>query len=546
MKKLIRAVGKNTGEDPRARHVFLNVIMAFTLLLLSACGGGTESAETQPANTGATGATTSSGTVLQAQGPNSLGQAPNADGYYPNAAGAYPNEKGIYPDSTGRFPSMLEMGLYANESGMARNFSSAGSIDPNGLFFKPFGNGRSCASCHRPEDGFSITPANLQARFDASKGADPIFALNDGANSPLARFTTLDEKQGAFSMLLNKGLIRVGMKIPDDAEFELVKADDPYHYASANELSLFRRPLPSANLKFASTVMWDGRETLQDTSSRDCIVNRGCFAAMDINLAHQANSATLGHAQAAQGLSASEQKAIVDFEKTLISAQVYDSNAGFLDVANAKGGASHLQGTEFYFGINDLDSGNLRTQALFTSEVMKNYRAWLTATGTLNPQIDAVRKSIARGEVLFNTRTFNPQNLSGIPNDLNLALNEMTCSSCHNTPQAGSASTPLMVSIFTSHSSQRTPDLPLYTLRNKRTGFQVRTLDPGVAMVTGKWQDIGRFKVPTLRGLAGRAPYFHNGSAETLFDVVFYYDRTFALFLTGQELQDLTAFLSAL
>ncbi len=74
----------------------------------------------------------------------------------------------------------------------------------------------------------------------------------------------------------------------------------------------------------------------------------------------------------------------------------------------------------------------------------------------------------------------------------------------------------------------------------------MRTLDPGVAMVTGKWQDIGRFKVPTLRGLASRAPYFHNGSAETLFDVVFYYDRTFALFLTGQEQQDLTAFLSAL
>lgn len=530
--------------DGRGLGYLLRLMIVMSGLILTGCGGGgagaSETISTSP------NATTPGGTVLQAQGPNSLGQAPNADGYYPNAAGVYPNDKGIYPDSTGRFPSMLEMGLYATENGMARNYSTAGPIDTNGLFFKPFGNGRSCSSCHSPEDGFSITPNRLNERFDASKGEDPIFALNDGANSPLAKFGTLDEKRLAFSMLLNKGLIRVGMKIPDDAEFELVKADDPYHYASANELSLFRRPLPSANLGFLSTVMWDGRETLQDASSHDCIVNRGCFAAMDKNLAHQANSATLGHAQAAQGLNAAEQKAIVDFEKTLMSVQVYDSNAGFLDVANAKGGAKHLRDTEFYFGINDLDSGNLRTQALFTSEVMKNYRAWLTATGTLNPKVDEARKSIARGEVLFNTRTFNPQNLSGIPNDLKLPLNEMTCSSCHNTPQAGSASTPLMVSIFTSHSSQHTPDLPLYTLRNKRTGFQVRTLDPGVAMVTGKWQDIGRFKVPTLRGLASRAPYFHNGSAETLFDVVFYYDRTFALFLTGQEQQDLTAFLSAL
>ncbi len=521
----------------------LTTVAILASLVLVACGGGgggSDSVSVPPIGT------TPSGSVLQAQGPNSLGQAPNADGYYPNAAGVYPNDKGIYPDSTGRFPSMLEVGLYANDNGMARNYSTAGPIDPNGLFFKPFGNGRSCASCHRPEDGFSITPIRLQARFDASKGEDPIFALNDGANSPLARFSTLDEKQAAFSLLLNKGLIRVGMKIPDDAEFELVKAEDPYQFASAKELSLFRRPLPSANLGFLSTVMWDGRETQKDSASRDCIENRGCFAAMDVNLAHQANSATQGHAQAAQGLSAAEQKEIVAFEKTLISAQVYDSNAGFLDVANAKGGATNLQSTEFYFGINDLDTGNLRTQALFTSQVMSNYRAWLSATGTINPRTDEARKSIARGEVLFNTRTFNPQNLFGIPNDLKLPLNEMTCSSCHNTPQVGGASTPLMVSIFTSHSSQHTPDLPLYTLRNKRTGLQIRSLDPGVAMVTGKWQDIGRFKVPSLRGLASRAPYFHNGSAETLFDVVFYYDRTFALFLTGQELQDLSAFLAAL
>ncbi len=51
------------------------------------------------------------------------------------------------------------------------------------------------------------------------------------------------------------------------AEFELVAVDDPYGHASAQDLSLFRRPLPATNLKFLSTVMWDGRETFKDPAS---------------------------------------------------------------------------------------------------------------------------------------------------------------------------------------------------------------------------------------------------------------------------------------
>jgi cytochrome c peroxidase len=62
-------------------------------------------------------------------------------------------------------------------------------------------------------------------------------------------------------MLLNKALIRIGIGIPSGAEFSLVSVDDPYNFASAQELSLFRRPLPTSNLKFLTDVMWDGRET---------------------------------------------------------------------------------------------------------------------------------------------------------------------------------------------------------------------------------------------------------------------------------------------
>src|SRR5205823_5317382 len=74
----------------------------------------------------------------------------------------------------------------------------------------------------------------------------------------------------------------------------------------------------------------------------------------------------------------------------------------------------------------------------------------------------------------------------------------------------------------------------------------VRTTDPGRAMVTGRFADISRFKGPVLRGLAARAPYFHNGSAQTLQDVVNFYDVRFQIGLTAQEKADLAAFLGAL
>jgi cytochrome c peroxidase len=85
------------------------------------------------------------------------------------------------------------------------------------------------------------------------------------------------------------------------------------------------------------------------------------------------------------------------------------------------------------------------------------------------------------------------------------------------------------------------------TLRHLTEPFQVvQTTDPGRALITGKWNDIGRVKGPILRGLASRAPYFHNGSASTLADVIEFYDRRFGIGFSGQEKADLVAFLSAL
>jgi cytochrome c peroxidase len=104
----------------------------------------------------------------------------------------------------------------------------------------------------------------------------------------------------------------------------------------------------------------------------------------------------------------------------------------------------------------------------------------------------------------------------------------------------------LPLDIGVTDAARRTPDMPLYTLRNKATGETVQTTDPGRALITGKWRDVARFKGPILRGLAARPPYFHNGLAADLAEVVDFYDTRFAMGMTAQERADLVAFLRAL
>ena len=92
---------------------------------------------------------------------------------------------------------------------------------------------------------------------------------------------------------------------------------------------------------------------------------------------------------------------------------------------------------------------------------------------------------------------------------------------------------------------------------NTGVGWGSEPPDWGRFAVTGKEEDRGKFKTPTLRGVAWTAPYMHDGSIATLEEVVEYYNRggranphldsTVApLGLSKQEVQSLVAFLRAL
>ena len=72
------------------------------------------------------------------------------------------------------------------------------------------------------------------------------------------------------------------------------------------------------------------------------------------------------------------------------------------------------------------------------------------------------------------------------------------------------------------------------------------TTDLGQALIDGNFDHVGKIKGPVLRGLSARAPYFHNGSAQSLMDVVRFYEMRFGLALSAQEESDLVAFLGSL
>ena len=444
---------------------------------------------------------------------------------------------------------------FPNASGLAATFSTQGGIDLDNPFFKSLGtNGRSCATCHQPSTGWTITPANVRARFDATRGTDPIFRTNDGSTSPLADVSTPGARRKAYAMLLERAVIRVGIGIPATAEFELAAVDDPYGYASATELSLFRRPLPSANLAFLNTVMWDGRETFQDPASHDCILGTTtCFASLQFDLADQANSATLGHAQSVGPLSDDDQAAIVRFESGLFTAQLYDDAAGLLTAHRGNGGPRALSQQAYHFGVNDVLSGDYATGAPFDPRVFTLYDNWAKAEkrgddddGDRHGSTAEARAAVVRGQALFNGKTIHITGVGGQNDDLHVPQLDGTCTTCHDTPGAGDHSIPMPLNLGIADASRRTPDMPLYTLRNKATGATVQTTDPGRALITGKWKDVGRFKGPVLRALASRAPYFHDGSAASLDAAVAFYDQRFGIGFTDQEKRDLVAFLRTL
>jgi cytochrome c peroxidase len=484
----------------------------------------------------------------------------------------------------GGIPAVIpKLEIDTDPSGETGSYQPKGqTVTSQNAFFQSLGtNGRSCVTCHQPASGMSISLRNIQKRLQKTKGSDPLFAPVDGANCPtlvpvaetsgsiVGGYKGKDKKDfiAARSLLLNKGLIRVALPVPDNAQFQISVESDPTTCnidertsqikvgdKTTRIVSMFRRPIMSGNLHFKTTfatipgfpvppnsgnIMWDGREP---------------------SLESQAIDATMGHAQAKTRPTEKQVAEMVAFEIGMFNAQYSDKEAGVLSALNATGGPVALSD-------HGNDPANLPAPGAASFD---EFTAWTAAPGSGSAKRE--RDSIARGQALFNGSakdaqgnprgTFTLSGVAGFNDVIGVpALPGATCATCHNSTHSGADVLPNSqrdVGIGGQASAvggpQPKPDLPIFVVSGCPTGSflwdakatSTRTNDLGRAMITGQCRDVGASTVPSLRALSSHEPYFRDGSAATLKDVVEVYNNRFNIGLTAQEKEDLSNFLSAL
>lgn len=122
---------------------------------------------------------------------------------------------------------------------------------------------------------------------------------------------------------------------------------------------------------------------------------------------------------------------------------------------------------------------------------------------------DALSESAVRGMKLFSS-------------------DNLKCSSCHVPPN------------FTLASVTRNRDSIYYNtgLYNVENLNQYPDYDSGLSAVSGKQKDNGKFKTPSLRNVAVTAPYMHDGSVNSLEEVIQIYAKGGQNILSGPYIGD--------
>ena len=395
-------------------------------------------------------------------------------------------------------------------------------------FFEALGpNGRACVTCHQPANAMSVSTASLRERWIETGGRDPVFAAIDGSNCP-------DLPQAAaatHSLLLERGLFRIALPWPPknasgapiEPEFRIEIVRDPtacntspvYGLHSQHpSVSVYRRPRVAANLDQIAAgpeglhFMADGREPTLET---------------------QATSAILIHEQAKAAPTPEQLRRIVEFESQLYAAQGSDVRGGLL---SERDGPALL-------GPDNLAAGKAGGLSRSPAQTLRLFDTWRKPDGAtdLGLQLE-FRASVARGSEVFFAHEFRN------------GAAAVTCATCH------SAGLTRWMDIGTTTAAaavNSSPDLPLLRITCDASaaphpvlGRVIYTHDPGRALISGKCADVGSIVLGQIRGLAARAPYFSNGSARSLREVVDFYDQRFGIGYTERQKQDLVNFLRVL
>jgi cytochrome c2 len=380
--------------------------------------------------------------------------------------------------------------LIPNAHGYAATFANAGYVDLDNAFFTPQGsNGRHCGHCHAPDTGWSITGPVITALFNDTDGTHPIFVNNLDTDTPTSDMSTVAARWSATTML-RQGKFTRKIALPQARDFDLVSVADPFGVSTLTNLFFFRRSSPTANFR-SHTVMWDGANTIS-TNLREGILKQARGNVTGAQQGAPASEAVIGE--------------IADYELQLSHAQIYLWDVGSLTDDGARGGPERAAAQPFVAGRFDL------------------YDAWRSSS-------NEKRRQIWRGQEVFN----NVNAPSG-----------HRCGGCHNAANNGQHVGGALFDIGASSPDVARSDMAVFTFQSRADGTLLESTDPGAGLRTGNFGDLNKFKVPTLRGLASRAPYFHGGTAENLEEVLDHYKDMLGFDFTSEERDALVAFLRAL
>jgi hypothetical protein len=331
-------------------------------------------------------------------------------------------------------------------------------------------------------------------------------------------------------------------------------------------ISVFRRPRPVANTKYTTHqnfgvgpfIAKSGLPTATDpVTGRPTSMNLMSDARAP-TLAVQAEDAARQHLQVQGPLTASQIARIVEYEGQVYVAQVSSAAAGSLvepDGPPAFGPRRLAAGDAGVLGNNT-------TRYVFP--MGDTWRQLPRTGGERENARNTARESIARGHDVFMFRTFWIRdsmhlNTVGLGNPT-----KRTCATCHGMHMTGMDTANGWMDIGTTNLpwasevplnpwNEAKPQMPLFRVTctpevkpHPFLGRVIYTQDPGRALISGRCNDVGTIVMQQFRGLAARAPYFSNGSAGTLRELVDFYDRRYNIGYSEQEKQDLVNFLGAL
>jgi cytochrome c peroxidase len=374
---------------------------------------------------------------------------------------------------------------------------------------------------------------------------------------------------------------------------------DPQH-PGVPSLALFRRPLVNSNVSFDSAVLWDGRDRIDSLATSqvpkaiqslllgpgsDKDANQQIADFMTATFTDQVADGHAGDlsAEGAAGGVKSLQQMASDPRRPCLYAVAFPQIAGLPQPG---------QPTLTPFSVATCTRVDANDPQTFGFDL---FAVWANLPKTADPRSAAARAAIARGEVLFNTAVLHqPADLDGKLLDVASTANggaeadhpdripagqPIHCVTCHATHNLGNNPNPNFIGRIGTDSveilkalaaTRKAQDplidnvlrnaekLPLYCLRpnSDPAPFEstpcgthpgdIKTTDPGRAMVTGLIADAGKFKPPILRNLSARLPLFHAGTAATILDLIDFYDARFQINLTKQQKSDLAKFLAAL